>query len=112
VTERRRCARCDREEPTRIFDPHCSEGGYCCFVVRARPTSNKVLAKWQAKLAAYYDWLDDKGAYPDMQVEVDDLQSLVHEIEQLRAALEPLIARDASIEKVRDAVLSAVKRMR
>jgi hypothetical protein len=71
-----------------------------------------VLAKWQAKLAAYYDWLDDKGAYPDMQVEVDDLQSLVLEIEQLRAALEPLIAPDASIQEVRDAVQSAVKRMR
>ena len=71
-----------------------------------------MLAKWQAKLAAYYDWLDDKGAYPDMQVEVDDLQSLVLEIEQLRAALSPLIASDASIQEVRDAVLSAVKRMR
>lgn len=41
---RRRCTKCEREEPDHIYDPHCSVSGYCNFVdgltLRSREVGN------------------------------------------------------------------------
>lgn len=43
---RRRCRECGREEPTAIFDPHCSAGVYCDFAELEPPATDGALREF------------------------------------------------------------------